>query len=282
MDIHSVELHNIAKKYKRLFESYSINAGGCLINNHEFYWVNYYRLGKMVGHAVISPNEVMDKDEYKQAFHYLARSSQIRANLSTNGGFRARINMESFRIIERFLDNILLVVDEEDKQVVSKCLGSIQSNLNLQDRIVEIYNSFHQKEEKIQKGEVKFCTDEYLEFTLDCLWEIEYLQYTQFTLQYDAIPLLEYIKKLTNKNRNVKKLVSSEINLYLKEFIKSKDSLFNSIKNLTFHPEIAPEVSKDRHMTLARDTLLKSIEEVTNEALKDLRFPKLVMTERGD
>ncbi|WP_010098574.1 hypothetical protein [Ornithinibacillus scapharcae] len=275
MDFHPTDLHILAKKYKRLFEKYSINAAGYQVNDKEFYWVNYYRFGKMVGHAVISPNVAKDQD-YKEAFNYLSKSAQLRSNLSSDGGFRANINMRSFEVMEKFFKQVLEEVDlDNDREVIEGCRNTMQRILKLQERLVELYKSYYQQEIKIQEGTEKFHTNEYLEFVLDCTCEIDYIQYTQLNLQYEMIPSLKYIRKLINKVKHLKELMNPEIKVYLGEFINSETDLRKSIRNVTYTSELNKQLSLEKHMEIIRKVLLQSVQDVTEEIVKELRFPEL-------
>lgn len=118
-----------------------------IINNHEFYWVNYLRSEKLIGVAIISPNADSNINEYKQAYYYLSKSSQLRSNLSTDGGFRANKNMSSFIVMEKFLATILERVGlKSDRKVVVECHETMKHILALQERLVELFNSYYQKE----------------------------------------------------------------------------------------------------------------------------------------
>ncbi|WP_010098596.1 hypothetical protein [Ornithinibacillus scapharcae] len=276
MDFYPTKIHELAKKHKKLFEKYFINPGGSLINEHEFYWVSYLRFGKLVGSAVISPSNITDKQEYEQAFYHLSKSSQLRSKLTKDGGFRANINMGTFTVMEKFLAAIQKeVILKNDKQIVVDCHETMLSILSLQDSLVDIFKSYQQEEIKFHEGREKFDSIEYIEFVIDCICEIDYIQFTQLTLQYEAISKFNSLKRIVNKNKNLKTHMTYEIKVYLEEFIKSKTDLLKSIKKLMYTSEINMQTSKLRHMEITREVLLETVREVTEELLQDLRFPIL-------
>lgn len=276
MEFYNKEIHMLAKKHRKLFENIFINPGGLLINNHRFYWVNYLRFGKLVGVAVVSPNNVKEIHEFKEAFYHLSRSSQIRSNLTRDGGFRANINMKSFVVMEKFLSTILEETElMNDRKIIVDCHITMQNILNLQNRLVEVYKSYQQKEIKFHEGTEEFESREYLEFVIDCAIEIDYIQFTQLTLQYEAITNFDLLKKMINKNKDLKSYMNTEIRVYLNEFINSRTDLLNNIKELTYTPEINQKLSKERHMEISREVLLQTVDNVTFELLNDLRFPDL-------
>ena len=275
MNTDKIKLERIANIHKRLLESFRINAGSYKLNNHVFFWVNYYKFGKMNGHAVISADEITNQDEYKKAFYYLSKSSQLRSNLARKGGARAMINMRTFSTTEEFLNTLLKRVEMEGKtkQTVVDCLEAIKKILSLQDELVEKYKTFYQIEDKIHSGRSKYDTEEHLEHALNFICEFDYIQYTQLNTQYDVIPQLEQIKKLSKRDKNIRDCMTNELDIYLKEFINTREDLLNNIKRVTFSPKIGKKLSKEEHMEEVKISLLQSISEVTENAREKLRFP---------
>src|SRR5699024_2918028 len=243
-----------AERHKKIFETFTINPGSYRINNHDYFFVNYYRFNKMTDCAVVSPVSQAGKNEYMEAYDALMEFAQLTSSILNNGGERAEANMDSFTTMKTFLSGVLNdtgdSLDQESRSVFKYCLERIDLILNLQERMIELYRDFLQKNQKYHEGDKENFTRQDMNEAANCLGEMGYIQYKQVVSIYEFIPKFKYIKKLNNPKVN--EHITTAVKKYLAEFSKDEEGQRKNVEHITYQPNM-DELTKEEHIELEKD-----------------------------
>ncbi len=145
-------------------------------------------------------------------------------------------------------------LDQETKEVFEYCLESTNNILELQKRLIDIYNDYYNKEMKYFEGELESFTRKDIDEAANCLGEIGYIQYQQLVANYESIPKFKYIKELSNPE--VKKHINSTVKRYLDEFSINANKQRKVIEDLTYQPNMA-ELTKEEHIEVEKRVFMK-------------------------
>ncbi|SFA91050.1 hypothetical protein SAMN04488072_103213 [Lentibacillus halodurans] len=264
-----------AKKHKKLFETFNINPGSYRINNHDYFFINYYKWNKITDCAVVSPTSHAGRDEYLEAFDALLEYAQITTLILTHGGEKASADMHAFTTMERFLSDVLYEagndLTKEIRSVLNYCLERIKLITSLQERLVEIYHDFQQKNQKLHDKEKENFTIQDLKEAAHYLGELDYIQYRQIVAIYEYIPKFKYIKKINNQE--VKKHMTTAVKRYLVEFSKGEEEQRKSIESVKFQSNME-ELTREEHIEGAKKGFYKNLAETNASTRKLLRYPK--------
>ncbi|GGK08663.1 hypothetical protein GCM10007063_33830 [Lentibacillus kapialis] len=263
-----------AKKHKKFFETFTINPGSYRINNHHYFFVNYYKWKKMTDCAVVSPTSRAERSEYMEAFDALMEHAQLTTLILKHGGERSSANMDAFTTMKKFLSDVLNEggnhLTQESKDIFNFCLERIQVILNLQERIINIYDDFQQKNQKYHDGDEENITRQDMEKKAKYLGEIDYIQYRQVVAIYEYIPKFKYIKELNDPE--VKKHMTTAVKRYLTEFSKGEEEQLENIERVKFQPNME-ELTREEHIEGAKKDFYKNLEETKALSRKELRYP---------
>lgn len=270
----SDKVYQIAKKHKRVFEKYGINPGIYRVNNHDYYFV-YFERKKLTGYAIISPHCSSNSDEYKEAYDWLLKCSQLTNSVYINAGFKAKVDFTSFLSVRDYLEKALerehLV--NGDRELLQTCLHSLHLIIELQQQLIDGYKEFLSNAKQIQLKQNSLITKEYVNGILNFLGEFDYIQYTQMSTQYNTIDEFSKLYEIIKHYSDLNKALDEETKAYLKKFIQSKSNLYKNIKKLAFQPNME-QLSKEEHIKVAKKITLENIEKIKIESLKKLRYPK--------
>ncbi|MBY7142347.1 hypothetical protein KFZ56_04405 [Virgibacillus sp. NKC19-3] len=264
-----------AKKYKKLFETFTINPGSFRIDGQDYFFINFYKWKKITDCAVVCPTSEAGKDKYLEAFDALLEYSQAATLILTHGGDKASANMDAFTTMQKFL---LSVLNEEGnhlmleiREVFDYCLERINLILSMQKRVVEIYNDFQQKNQKYHDGYDENVTRRNIDETVNYLGELDFLQYQQIVAIYEYIPKFNYIKELNNPE--IKKHITTAVKTYLAEFSKGEKEQLKNIESVKFQTNM-DELTKEEHIERAKEDFYKNLSETNSETRRLLRYPK--------
>ncbi|MUV39194.1 hypothetical protein JNUCC1_03067 [Lentibacillus sp. JNUCC-1] len=263
-----------ANKYKRLFETFTVNPGASRINSHDYFLVNYYRWGKITGCAVVSSNSKADKIEYTAAFDELVEFATLFSSV-LEVEERARANMDAFITLEKFLTNVLrggVTLHDEDKSEYQYSLKRIHSILNLQDRLKEIYNTTAKKQEQYHNGSIEVISREDIQEAARSLGEVDFIQYRQVLAIHELIPKLKYIKNM--ENEQLIRFKTSAVKRYLVEFSKGENEQLKNVKKIEFQSNMQ-SLTKEQHIQGALKDFYKNLSHANRRFRKDLRYPEI-------
>lgn len=262
MDINNDELKELAEKHKKIFEKVTISYGAYKINQNHYYLVVYKRK-KINGLAIISPQSTRDINECLEALTWLTRYNQFRNIAFIHVDFRANVNFDSFYAIKNFLEKVLqnVSLSSDEKRIFEESLLALQTIINLQHQLISDYETFLEKEKKVERGEIKVVTKEHIYDVLHFINTFDYIQYKQLTTQYNNISAFKEINKLARNNSDIKPFMNSAVKTYLEEFVISKANLRKNIKKVTHVPDLE-QLSKAEHIEIARKTTLQNIDNI--------------------
>ncbi|WP_430784483.1 hypothetical protein VBD025_08580 [Virgibacillus flavescens] len=271
MNIDNQLLNKMAKKHKKLFESYSINPGAYQIQNNDFFLVSYKKKG-ISGCAVLSPQCPDDTVMYMEAFDSLLEHAQLTTLILRHAGDRADINMSSFYTVKQFLEDVIYDVElrQEDKNVFETCLSAILKILELQEYLIKSFEEFYLKVTKLHEGEINVITKDDIEEMVNYLGEVGYIQYTQLLTQYRTISKFGYIKNTSEPN--ISKYITDDVSSYLVEFSSHKKQLNEQIKSITYQTEM-DRLTKEEHIEVEKKNFRQNLEKTNASLRKKLRFP---------
>ncbi|MBY7142369.1 hypothetical protein KFZ56_04520 [Virgibacillus sp. NKC19-3] len=225
--------------------------------------------------AVISPTSQSGKDEYLEAFDALMEYAQLTTAILTHGGERSSANMDAFTTMRKFLTDVL---NESESQLTQKsrntfdfCLERINVILSLQERIIEIYNDFQQKNQNFHDGYEENFTRQDMEEAANYLGEIGYIQYRQIVANYETIPKFKYIKELNSPE--VKRYITSNVKGYLSIFSKGEKKQLKNIEHVTYQPNME-ELTKEEHIEVEKEVFYNNLAKTNALSRKELRHPK--------
>src|SRR5699024_8871719 len=144
--------------------------------------------------------------------------------------------------------------------------------LDLQQELVEKYEQFVNENQKLYDGSKLYFTKDDVHDALDVIGDVEYIQYTQLTLQYEAIDDFKQLFTMAKKDRHLQAYLDSDTKTYLREFISSKANLKNNIKKLTYQKGME-ELPKDQFKELVKRLTMENVAKVKKETRDDIRYP---------
>ncbi|GAA0588696.1 hypothetical protein GCM10009001_00720 [Virgibacillus siamensis] len=261
------------KRHKKFLESFTINPGSFQINNDEYFFANYYRWNKMNGCAVVSPTSKAEKKVYLDAFDTLLEFAELFHLILTHAGERANTDMQAFTTMREFLSDVLNGADfyltEEGKNVFEYCLKGTELILNLQERIIKIYQNTEQKIKMYQDGTLINFSKNDLEELANYLGEVDYIQYRQLVADYESIPKYKYIKEM--ENSPVGEYITPAVKRYLEEFSKNESGQRKRIEHISFQPNMEG-LTKKEHIEGAKKAFYNSLAETNASSRKQLRI----------
>ncbi|WP_174614158.1 hypothetical protein [Virgibacillus ihumii] len=264
-----------AKKHKRFLESFTINPGSFLINNNQYFFVNYYRGKKMTDCAVVSPTSKAEKSEYLMAYDALMEYAQLTVSIMSFGAEKATADMHAFTTLQQFFTDVLNngenYLKQEDKKEIAYCLERINLILDLQDRLGKIYEEFYQKTKKFHEGFIENFTNSDIEEAVNYMGEIDYIQYKQLVANYESIPKFKYIKEL--EIPELKKYKTNAVRSYLEEFSINQGRQRKRIDSLKFQTDMET-LTKEEHIEGAIKDFYRNLAETNASSRKRMRYPK--------
>ncbi|WP_449354443.1 hypothetical protein ACUL41_15290 [Virgibacillus natechei] len=264
-----------AKKHKKFLETFGINPGSYRINNHDYFFVNYYIWKKMTDSAVVSPTSQAGRSEYMEAFDALMEYAQLTSMILTYGGLNSSGDTHDITTLKKFLSDVLNEPEElltqEIRNNFNFCLLRMNLILSLQERILEIYNDFQQKNQKYHDGDDENFTKQDIEEAATYLGEIDYIQYSQVLASDECIPKFKYIKELNNPD--VKKHKTIAVRKYLAEFLKGEKQQNKNAEYVTYQQNMK-ELSKEEHIKFQKEAFNKYLAETKASLSKELRHPQ--------
>ncbi|MDV2581452.1 hypothetical protein [Alkalibacillus haloalkaliphilus] len=100
------EVHRVAKKYKKFFESYWIDQQVLVYNNKRYYLAFYKVLNKDTGGAFFTPAPGASEREYKEAFEWFTLLLMRLGSIKDVGEERRNINMTGLEKVNEFLKRV--------------------------------------------------------------------------------------------------------------------------------------------------------------------------------
>ncbi|MDV2581451.1 hypothetical protein [Alkalibacillus haloalkaliphilus] len=105
--------------------------------------------------------------------------------------------------------------------------------------------------------------------------EIDYIQYHQVKDFYESVDTFQEINNIVYKRREIKGLMDTAIQTYLKEHCMNKEKLRKTLDNIT-HVEGLDELSKEEYINAVQKDFVKR-QQLSNQSLmKELRYPELM------
>lgn len=164
--------------------------------------------------------------------------AQLTSLILDHGGRRSNADMDAFTTMKKFLLDVLneigVHLSEESRDVFEYCLERINLILNLQGRIIDLYDDFQQKNQEFHNGVKENFTKQDMEEAANYLGEMGYIQYRQVLAIYKFIPKFKYIKRL--KNPEVKKYITPAVKRYLAEFSQEQRKQLKNVEHVTYQP----------------------------------------------
>ncbi|TFJ90237.1 hypothetical protein [Lentibacillus salicampi] len=211
-----------------------------------------------------------------EAFDALMEFAQLTSAILTHAGERSNSNMHAFTTMQKFLSDVLnetgIHLTQENKSVFNYCLDRINLILELQERMVKIYNDFQQKNQKFHDGDEENFTRQDMDEAANYLGEIGYIQYRQVLGIYEYIPKFKYIKELNNPE--IKKFITADVKGYLTEFSKGEKEQLKNVEHITYQPNME-ELTKEEHIELEKEVFYKNLAKTNALSRKELRHPNL-------
>ena len=263
-----------AKKHKKILETFVINPGSYRINNHEYFFANYYIWKKITDCAVVSPTSQAGRDEYLEAFDALLEYAQLTSLILTYAGASSNADTEDFTTLKKFFSNVLNEpgnhLSQETRDSFDFCLEKVNLIFSLQERILEIYNDFKQKNQKYHNGDEKNFSKQDIEEAVNYFAEIRYIQYRQALAMNECIPKFKYIKELNDPN--VKKHKNIANKRYLAQYSKDDEEQFKEYEHATYQRNME-ELTKEEHIEVEKEAFYKYLAETNASSMKELRHP---------
>ncbi|GAE94470.1 hypothetical protein JCM21714_3629 [Gracilibacillus boraciitolerans JCM 21714] len=180
--------------------------------------------------------------------------------------------MDSFKTVKGFLEKVTENVEFNQKSLFLDALKANNYILELQDILMEKYNFYADRGQKIQRGEIEYITNEIMEDLYNLLCEADYIQYQQVHRQYIKMNDYKEILKISKSHPSIKKFLTYETEIYLKEFTKGKREFEDTFERITRIKD-QHKLTKEEHLDLAREVLTKSVEKRKKEFAKKNRYP---------
>ncbi|ALX47192.1 hypothetical protein [Lentibacillus amyloliquefaciens] len=272
MNSEDPKLEEIAKKHKKLFETFSINPGGYIINENEFFFVIYERR-KINGYAVISPQAPDEIVDYKEALEWLLKYARFSSSLLKHAGFRADISMFSFEEVYSFLKEVTEKVNFDEIELFLDCKYLVEFILDKQKELVDKYNRFYAEQEKVHDGTIEHFTQKDTLDLLEFMGEFEYIQYKQLYTQYQTIDKFKQVFEISKSNPEIKSYSNRDIQVYLSEFSTGKAEFHKELQEITYQ-ENMHLLTKEEFIKVVKRVALETTEKVKRKTLKKLRYPK--------
>ncbi|GEL76471.1 hypothetical protein [Tenuibacillus multivorans] len=264
-------IHQHAKEYKKIFETYYVNPRHLYLNGSDFYLVFFKRFRKNTAGVILSPNSDNSNEDYNLAFELLVFMYNNWSSIKDIGEFRKNINMIAFHKVEDFIQKILSegTLSHNEKGYFENCLKSIESGISLQQELIELMNQFEEFEKRKNVEGNKF-TKEDVDYIQDVLAEIDYIQFHQAVTDYKTIDDFNYIKNHIKQDKNIKGFVNNEIEKFIEEFSRNKDKLKKNIKTITYF-ENQENLTKEQHMRMVKKRYNDSQRNDLAKLKKDIR-----------
>lgn len=194
----SKQLEKEAAKYKKWFESYSINPFSFPINDHTYHLVIYHGNNPQhfKGYAVISDNGGT-KEEHRKALFPLTVFSAATANIFDFGSPRSKILPQYYEGVIQTIQSC----DHSKHPTFIKAKELFEQLLELQRPFNDLfheYDHYYNREVLVNK----IFTNEDVEYTLSILSKLDQLQFRQGLLleKYDDI-LPDFFDKIKQYKR---------------------------------------------------------------------------------
>lgn len=267
-------LLRIVKKYKKWFETYSLNPFAYEVNGHSFYVVIYNKNNNVMGEAVISLDSKAKKEEYLEAFPWLIIFSVYSTNIFDIFGNRSKINSDFFfdyvNAVNKYLSQTSEVPADTDPLIVGRNI--FEEVGKWQKKIIEKYKAY---EDYYDNGILKrnLITRDDVEFTMQNMAEMNLYQYYQGKTIYERFKELKAFEQEFN-NRKLEQYVPSSSKDFLKKLLDDTKTLEEMLKDFKLEQEVS-HLSFEEQIQKVKDSAYENGFELVEKMKKKLRHPSL-------
>ncbi|WP_218144040.1 hypothetical protein [Lentibacillus persicus] len=268
-------IHGQAKKYKKLFESFTVNPNHLTYQDKDFYAVFYRRFNTDTAFAIFSPQDNIQNEEHQVALEQIVILLNNWASIKNKGSLRNNIDMTAFYKTRHFLDNVLksAVLSQAEEAAYTTCSITINKAIFLQSELNTLMEEYKRFVDMKEADGSKFTVKE-IEYIQDILAELDYIQYNQLKSDYDTIDSFQDVKDSISQNEAVNKMAEPDHKKYIEEFARNKDKLKKDLESITYFDDQST-FTKTEHMKAVKNRFVEKQRKELETLKKDLRHPDI-------